>query len=85
MHCWVSRVCVFVLLGLEDNNVAETVDRVVRAALYQANFTRGNFDTMNIMWEMGEDFQVSTTPHNTQHEKQHFVVQAALAIGSRGV
>ena len=36
--------------ALEDNNVADTVDRIVRAALYQANFTRGNLDTMNIMW-----------------------------------
>ena len=41
---------------LEDYNVDEVVERIVRAAYDQAAFIRGELDTMNIMWEMGSDF-----------------------------
>lgn len=41
---------------LEDYNVDERVNDFVKAALQQAGGTRGDINTMNIMWTMGSDF-----------------------------
>lgn len=53
---------------LEDYNVDEVVSRIIRAAYEQAAFTRGNVDTMNIMWQMGSDF-------NYENAEQYFMSQ----------
>jgi hypothetical protein len=42
--------------NLEDNNVAQYVEKFVQDALSQAAATRGNIDDMNIMWTLGSDF-----------------------------
>ena len=41
---------------LEDYNVQSRVNDFVNAALQQAKGTRGDIETMNIMWTMGSDF-----------------------------
>ena len=51
---------------LEDVNAAEITDKIVRAALSQAAGTRGDLDTMNIMWTMGSDFQVSDADRDAE-------------------
>lgn len=45
---------------LDDMNVQEFVDRIIYTALEQAQATRGDLDTMNILWTEGGDFNVAT-------------------------
>ena len=63
--------------NLEDVNVDEIVQRINTAALRQAAETRGDLDTMNIMWTMGSDFQVRCTA-SPQPANERTCVHAAL-------
>ena len=56
-------------------NSDRITDRIVRQALRQAGGTRGDLDTMNIMWTMGSDFQVS---HDTHSEIEHHAVEGCV-------
>ena len=42
---------------LEDYNVESRVNDFVSSAMGQSRYTRGDVDTMNIMWTLGSDFQ----------------------------
>ena len=42
---------------LEGYNIDEVVERIIGAAYDQASFTRGELSSMNIMWQMGSDFE----------------------------
>ena len=79
--------------ALEDNNVDEVVERIVVAAYEQAAFTRGNVSEMNIMWQMGSDFNYENAEqffmsahNNTLHTNndQHYCTARRIDRESDG-